>query len=115
MKTNRLTWPLLSTFVALVLQQAVAPPLNLHPLTSNVYPQTFDGLLLSTNPGTLGSLPAEWSCYLNVTPTTPGTIAPFTNNFDSWDYAFTGDFKNFAGIFDYIGGTNFVGTEGSDV
>jgi Immunoglobulin domain len=115
MKTNRLTAPLLSTFVALVLQQAVAQPLNLHQLTNDVYTQTFDGLLLSTNPWTLGTLPGEWSCYLNVTPSSPGTIAPFTNNFDSWDYAFTGDFKNFAGVFDYIGGTNFDGTESREV
>jgi hypothetical protein len=115
MKTNRLTGLLLSTFAALALQKTVAQPLNLHPLTSNVYTQTFDGLLLSTNPWTLGTLPGEWSCYLNVTPTSPGTIAPFTNNFDAWEYAFTGDFKNFAGPFDYIGGTNFDGTEGTDV
>src|SRR6266850_1555017 len=115
MKTNRLIGPLLSTFVALVLQQAVAQPLNLHPLISNVYTQTFDGLLLSTNPWTLGSLPPEWSCYLNVTPTSPGTIAPFTNNFDSWDFTSPGDFKNFAGFFDYVGGTNFDGTESWEV
>src|SRR5262245_55095094 len=115
MKTNRLTGLLLSTLAALTLQQAAAQPLNLHPLTNNVYIQNFDGLLLTNNPWTLGTLPAEWSCYLNVTPTTPGSIAPFTNNYDAWDYAFTGDFKNFAGPFDYVGGTNFLGNESWEV
>src|SRR2546423_1082657 len=115
MKTNHLTGLLLSTFAALALQQAAAQPLDLTTLPSNTYTQTFDGLLFTNSPWTLGSLPPEWTCYLNVTPTSQGTIAAFTNNTDVWSNSFTGDFKNFAGFFDYVGGTNFVGTEPDDV
>jgi hypothetical protein len=111
MKTKPFISLFLSTFAALALRQAAAQPLDLHALSSMVYTQTFDSLLAPTNPGAGGILPGEWSCYLGVGPTKIGTIAPFTNNVDAWNFAFTGDFKNFAGFFDYIGGTNFVGTE----
>jgi hypothetical protein len=71
--------------------------------------------LFTNNPWTLGVLPAEWSVYLNVTPTSQGTIAGFTNNTDVWTNSTIGDFKDFAGFFDYVGGTNFVGTESEEV
>jgi Immunoglobulin I-set domain/Immunoglobulin domain len=113
MKTKLLAGLVLLSAILGTVQKAAAQPLDLHSLSSNVYTQTFDGLTFTNNPLTPGSLPPEWNCYTNVTPSTLGSIVSFDpNNTDIWTNAFsTNGFINYAGFFDYIGGTNFIGNE----
>jgi len=122
MKTNRFTGIILCTVAALSIQRAAAQPLDLSLYTTNTagaYTNTFDSLGYSTNEtvdgtptGTPGYLSGEWTCYLNATANSFGTIAAgapnniFGGSNDTWT-SFTGQFKNYASYFDYIGGTNF--------
>ncbi len=104
----------LSALAALAIQQASAQNLNLHTLVpTNYYLQNFDGLSVSNNgaPPSPGTLPGEWSVWTNVTPTSIGTLVSFDpGNMANWTDS-AGAFNNYAGFFDYIGQTNFVGTE----
>src|SRR5258707_2182551 len=86
MNTNRLTGLILATVAALSFQRPAAQPLNLALYTTNntggAYTNTFDSLGYSTYEtvdGTPGGMPGylsgEWTCYINATANSFGTIA----------------------------------------
>lgn len=123
MKIDRLLGLILTTVTALSLERAVGQPLDLSLYTTGgagLYTNNFDSLGYSTNQtldgtptGTAGYLAGEWTCYTEATVNYFGTIdagAPNVSQpgiIDTWTDPFTGEFKNFASYFDYIGGTNF--------
>jgi hypothetical protein len=126
MKTKRFLGLILLSLAALLLQKAAAQPLDLTTYPSMTYTQTFDSLGYGvsetsdgTPTGTPGFLPGEWICYTNAHATylgSPPAGAPNGSSggiIDFWGNGFIGQFKNYASYFDYIGGTNFTGSEGA--
>ena len=84
------------------------------------YTNTFDSLGFSTNQtldgtpnGQQGYLSGEWTCYINATANSYGTIASAAPNvsgpgaISTWTNPYTGQFANYASYFDYAGRTNF--------
>jgi hypothetical protein len=124
MKSNLVKILILAFAVTSVsLERAAAQALDLSLYTTGangLYTNTFDSLGYSTNQttnglpgGQIGYLSGEWTCYINATINSYGSIAAGAPNvsspgtIDSWTNPFVGQFKNYASYVDYIGNSNF--------